>query len=606
MATPATLVNAKPGLPQAGKPAQAAPDPFREVTESIAFAFILAFLFRTFLAEAFVIPTGSMAPTLLGRNKDVVCPESGYKFIIGASDEVDRNGRLLSRIESAVSPSSRSRVNVRDLPVFKGDRILVNKFAYELADPARWDVVVFKYPEDPQTNYIKRLVGLPGEIIRIERGDVYSLSKPGDQPSILRKADPNKQRMLQIPVYDDMYPARRILAAGWPERFQPLAQTGATGAPDGWEPDQTGWKANIDSRVYSITKSSSLKWLRYQHILPTENDWKLLEEGRPLLTSPPRPELISDFCSYNAFSPAHEGENQDGFWVADLTVSGQATISEVDANGGEVIIELVRGIRRYRCRIQLPSGKLQLTRTDELQADGGEIIIASGQSSITGPGQFDFSFANVDQRLCIWINNQLLTLDQSGEYLPPVLAQPTEGDLLPVGIAAAGVTASVTQLRLDRDIYYRADRHPNDFTLSGQRVQEREFPRGNNSLLAARLHDPSAWWEMYSRAAAFAEFGQLRDKEYFVMGDNSPRSQDSRLWSNARLAANRHAVPREAMIGKAFFVFWPHGIPFMNDGKGYAPIRWCYHSVPPNSQVENYPELTFPFYPQWWRWSRIR
>jgi hypothetical protein len=47
----------------------------RETVESVAIAFVLAFLFRTFEAEAFVIPTGSMAPTLMGRHKDLVCPK---------------------------------------------------------------------------------------------------------------------------------------------------------------------------------------------------------------------------------------------------------------------------------------------------------------------------------------------------------------------------------------------------------------------------------------------------------------------------------------------------------------------------------------------------
>ena len=47
-------------------------------------------------------------------------------------------------------------------PSFNGDRILVDKLVYDFAEPRRWDVVVFKYPEDGKTNYIKRLVGLPG------------------------------------------------------------------------------------------------------------------------------------------------------------------------------------------------------------------------------------------------------------------------------------------------------------------------------------------------------------------------------------------------------------------------------------------------------------
>ena len=52
----------------------------REGVESIIIAIVLALLFRTFEAEAFVIPTGSMAPTLQGRHKDVACPECGYRY----------------------------------------------------------------------------------------------------------------------------------------------------------------------------------------------------------------------------------------------------------------------------------------------------------------------------------------------------------------------------------------------------------------------------------------------------------------------------------------------------------------------------------------------
>ena len=70
------------------------------------------------------------------------------------------------------------------LPSFKGDRILVMMFPYDLPflpgsrPPERWDVVVFRYPEEPEVSYIKRLVGLPGETIRISHGDIYV--KPAD------------------------------------------------------------------------------------------------------------------------------------------------------------------------------------------------------------------------------------------------------------------------------------------------------------------------------------------------------------------------------------------------------------------------------------------
>ena len=80
--------------------------------------------------------------------------------------------------------------------MFKGDRILVTKFSFEVKDPQRFDVVVFKYPEEPKINYIKRCIGLPNETIEIRQGNVYRVTDSGTE--ILRKTDPNKQRVLQL------------------------------------------------------------------------------------------------------------------------------------------------------------------------------------------------------------------------------------------------------------------------------------------------------------------------------------------------------------------------------------------------------------------------
>src|SRR4051794_36437731 len=61
----------------------------RETVEAIVVAMILALLVRGFEAEAFVIPTGSMAPTLMGRHKEVTCPQCGYVYAVNASEEVE-------------------------------------------------------------------------------------------------------------------------------------------------------------------------------------------------------------------------------------------------------------------------------------------------------------------------------------------------------------------------------------------------------------------------------------------------------------------------------------------------------------------------------------
>ena len=138
---------------------------WRETVEAIVVAFILALLFRAFLAEAFVIPTGSMAPTLMGAHKDINCEQCGTRFQCGAS--LERKERITERaVVATICPNCRF-VNPLDLAndsndaTFNGDRILVSKFSYALATPDRWDVIVFKYPGNPKQNYIKRLVGLP-------------------------------------------------------------------------------------------------------------------------------------------------------------------------------------------------------------------------------------------------------------------------------------------------------------------------------------------------------------------------------------------------------------------------------------------------------------
>lgn len=54
-----------------------------------------------------------------------------------------------------------------------GDRLFGNRLAYKFSDPERFDVVIFKYPVDEEENYIKRIIGLPGETIRIENAKIY-------------------------------------------------------------------------------------------------------------------------------------------------------------------------------------------------------------------------------------------------------------------------------------------------------------------------------------------------------------------------------------------------------------------------------------------------
>ena len=83
--------DAKPS-PEVGRrrrPTEKPKETIRDFVEQIVVAIILAILIRGFDAEAFVIPTGSMAPTLMGRHKEVTCPQCGYVYAVNASEETE-------------------------------------------------------------------------------------------------------------------------------------------------------------------------------------------------------------------------------------------------------------------------------------------------------------------------------------------------------------------------------------------------------------------------------------------------------------------------------------------------------------------------------------
>ena len=176
-------------------------------------AVILAFLFRAFVAEAFVIPTGSMAPTLQGRHMDVTCSKCGCPYRTGASIENEGMGE----VKTTTCPICRFPMELRkdrdpNQQSFNGDRILVSKFAYEVGDPKRWDVIVFKFPGNAKQNYIKRLVGLPNEKLWIRHGNVY-----------IRSAARRRRR--QIPYREEAAAQTEGDAAGGRRHAVPLGGT---------------------------------------------------------------------------------------------------------------------------------------------------------------------------------------------------------------------------------------------------------------------------------------------------------------------------------------------------------------------------------------------
>lgn len=288
----------------------------RETVEAFVVAFILALLFRAFLAEVFVIPTGSMAPTLMGAHKDLFCNQCECRFQVGASQErVIGSGAKV--VVGAVCPNCR-RLNSLDLvgdsdqKTFNGDRIVVNKYAYALGEPERWDVIVFKFPGNPKQNYIKRLVGLPNETITIDHGNVYA--QPSDRaaaeqaqiaeqaqtadlkkPVILRKPADKMVAMSHL-IYDTDFQSPTLVDAGFPSRWQPWA-------PAAEQPPNDGWTIERSDRnfVAKLDATDTPKWIRYFHRWPNEAQWQTaIENGSLANVDPYQSRAVTDFYAYNS------------------------------------------------------------------------------------------------------------------------------------------------------------------------------------------------------------------------------------------------------------------------------------------------------------------
>src|SRR5947199_10609317 len=116
----ANSASTKPATDPADKPDKPEESNIKETIESILVAFILAFVFRAFVVEAFVIPTGSMATTLMGAHMRFTCKECGYQFEAEfhgretGTDEIDIPARAEGRSFGVYCPNCRYKVDEND------------------------------------------------------------------------------------------------------------------------------------------------------------------------------------------------------------------------------------------------------------------------------------------------------------------------------------------------------------------------------------------------------------------------------------------------------------------------------------------------------------
>ena len=144
-------------------------------------------VFRGFVVEGFVIPTGSMAPTLLGQHLLKHSDQTGEYFPVGFDPRRNFNAqRFVDPLLGRTMPLPLAEA--KKIVPRSGDRVLVLKTLYPFFEPERFDVVVFKNPTDTQgisANYIKRLIGLPNETIWIADGEIFV--KNAEAPFLIQR-----------------------------------------------------------------------------------------------------------------------------------------------------------------------------------------------------------------------------------------------------------------------------------------------------------------------------------------------------------------------------------------------------------------------------------
>ena len=174
----------------------------RGLLDALVFAFVLAMFIRSFVFELFIIPTGSMTPTLIGDSQGQVAfadyDGDGVEDVIYTfhtrSGLLDALQVFLMREDGSYrdqffidSVDLNTVISLRNQSPHRKDMIIVNKFAYWFSPPERGDIAVFKVPDKPAQEeilesglveknaaidfeiekpvYIKRVVGLPGETV---------------------------------------------------------------------------------------------------------------------------------------------------------------------------------------------------------------------------------------------------------------------------------------------------------------------------------------------------------------------------------------------------------------------------------------------------------
>ena len=553
----------------------------RSLAEAVALLAVAVMVAHAFLVEGYVISSGSMAPGLFGYHKRVVCPDCTHTFARGVAfdgsvspssyraggvnADSDDGGPHLLPVTFARCPNcGREEIDVSAAPDTQGDQLLVLKHAFAWRGPRRWEVVVFRHPDDARQAYVKRVVGTPGERVRVAGGDVYA------DGELCRKPFP-VQRAVRIPVFD---PARepetgdsdwspRWSGGGW-ARTETDADDGpavrfatpaAGKAPDDgkWHklvyrhtlrsggthdttvvidppPRRFAWDVPRLPRPYSYDPATHT--LTCRGVLSRADRCRLRRVSR----DPRWRAAVDDLAEASRFAPVTDDYGYNavvggplggpaGNAVRDFQLALSADLSRDPA--AAVGLELTDGTRTFL---------LVADRADDSKSPGGTLSLyeLGGGGKPLGPaaravalpaafaaGPVDLEFSLFDRRASAAAGGVEL-------FAPVPYRRPDDGAPPGPSPATVGGRGAVTlsDLLLYRDVHYTRGR----------------------------------------AAHGVEEDYELGPGELFVLGDNSPVSLDSRGWEEG-------AVPERLLVGKPFVVHLPSRPGTLSWGETETTVR---------------------------------